>query len=118
MNIVSREIRENADEYIISVATKTDAWTYAHEFGHCFGLPDEYSYTTDINTVVYVKPDGSKDEAVVASYEIMDPDAANATIMLTNSSTIVKNRHAWLIAIEARDLLTKKIGRKIKCDIV
>src|SRR6185436_14436706 len=36
--------REGVTGTVMDVSKTTDAWTYAHEFGHCFGLPDEYSY--------------------------------------------------------------------------
>lgn len=118
MDIYSEEIRENVAGHIINVSTHTNAWTYAHEFGHCFGLPDEYgTFDGDNDTVKYVKPDGSIDAPVTAPFEPMEPDAPNATIMSANGCVIIKKRHAWQIAIESQELLTQKIGRKITCEI-
>jgi type VI secretion system secreted protein VgrG len=94
---------------------KTD-WVYAHEVAHCFGLPDEYSYTADDETVKYYKPDGTLDSAVSAP-TFKAKDAPDATIMSSSGNTTVLKRHQWYVAIETRDLLTSKLGRKIKCDI-
>jgi hypothetical protein len=94
---------------------KTD-WVYAHEVAHCFGLPDEYSYTADNETVKYYKPDGTLSEAISAP-TIKPKDAADATIMSSSGNTTVLKRHQWYAAIETQELLTAKLGRKIKCDI-
>ena len=119
LNIHKRYDREGVTGPIIDVSTATDEWTYAHEFGHCYGLPDEYSYVKDsTETVKYYKPDGTMSEAIVAPFDGKDPDEPDATIMAANPSTVVKPRHAWNIAIEVQALLCAKLGRKIKCDIV
>lgn len=36
----------------IHIASRSAAWIYSHEFGHCIGLPDEYSHPG----VSYLKP--------------------------------------------------------------
>jgi type VI secretion system secreted protein VgrG len=100
----------------MNVSKDTDDWTYAHEVAHCFGLPDEYSYTTDNETVKYFKPDGTEDAAVSAP-TFKDKGAADATIMSSVNNTKVLKRHQWYVAIETQELLTAKLGRKIKCDI-
>jgi hypothetical protein len=101
----------------MNVAKDTSDWVYAHEFAHCVGLPDEYSYSTEDETVKYIKPDGTLDGAVSAPpfKAKTEPDA---TIMSSHSNNTTKKRHAWNIAIEVQQLLTSKLGRQIKCKIV
>lgn len=102
---------------VMDVAKTTSDWTYAHEFGHCVGLPDEYSYTTDTETVKYIKPDGTLDTGVSAPPNGKKKTDADATIMAAVNNTIVLERHGWNVAIETQELLTAKIGRNIKCTI-
>ncbi len=108
--------REGVTGDVMDVSKTTDDWTYAHEVAHCFGLPDEYSYTTDNETVKYYKPDGTLDAAVSAP-TFKAKTAPDATIMSSVNNTTVLKRHQWFAAIETQALLTAKLGRKIKCDI-
>lgn len=109
--------REGLSGAVMNVAKSTDAWTYAHEFGHCVGLPDEYSYTSgQTDSVKYYKPDGTMSEAISAP-PIKASTAADATIMSSVGNTKVLPRHGWNIAIEAQALLREKIGRTVICDI-
>jgi len=101
---------------IMNVSKSTVDWVYAHEFAHCVGLPDEYSYTPDTEQVKYFKPDGSLDAAVSAP-PIKPKTDADATIMSSHSNTTTLPRHAWNIAIEVQELLRVKLGRQIKCTI-
>ena len=111
--------REQVDGNIVDVSLGTTEWTHAHEFGHCYGLPDEYSYTDGVDeTVKYVKPDGSLGEAIPAPFDGKSVNDPSATIMGAFSSTKVLPRHGWIVAIEAQELLRAKIGRKIVCDII
>jgi type VI secretion system secreted protein VgrG len=110
--------REGVTGTDMDVSKSTTAWTYAHEFGHCFGLPDEYSYTPgETQTVKYIKPDGTLDSAISAPPDGKSNTAADATIMSAVDNTTTLPRHAWNIAIEVQDLLTQKLGRNIKCSI-
>lgn len=110
--------REGVTGTVMDVSKSTTAWTYAHEFGHCFGLPDEYSYSqTDTQKVKYIKPDGTMDTAISAPPGGKSKTAADATIMSAVDSLKTLPRHAWNIAIEVQDLLTQKLGRAVKCDI-
>lgn len=109
--------REGVTGDVMDVSKTTDDWTYAHEVAHCFGLPDEYSYTTDTETVKYYKPDGTLDAAISAPPDGKSKTAADATIMSAVNNTTVLKRHAWFVAIETQELLTSELGRKIKCDI-
>lgn len=108
--------REGLSGSTMNVAKDTSDWVYAHEFAHCVGLPDEYSYSTEDETVKYIKPDGTLDSAVSAPpfKAKTEPDA---TIMSSHSNNTTKKRHAWNIAIETQELLTSKLGRTIKCKI-
>jgi hypothetical protein len=108
--------REGLTGNVMDVSKTTADWVYAHEFAHCVGLPDEYSYSTETETVKYIKPDGSLDAAVSAP-TFKDKSADDATIMSSHSNNTVLKRHGWNIAIETQELLTAKLGRKIKCTI-
>jgi type VI secretion system secreted protein VgrG len=118
LNVHSTYEREGVTGLVVDVSASTTDWVYAHEFGHCVGLPDEYSYSTSIETVKYYKPDGSLDSAISAPPDGKDATAADATIMAAYGSLKKLPRHAWNIAIETQSLLTEKLGRAIKCDII
>lgn len=109
--------REGVTGNVMDVSKTTSDWTYAHEVAHCFGLPDEYSYTTDTETVKYIKPDGTFDAAISAPPDGKSKTAPDATIMSAVNNTKVLKRHGWHTAIETQDLLTANLGRKIKCSI-
>jgi len=109
--------REGVTGDVMNVSKTTTDWTYAHEVGHCFGLPDEYSYTTDTETVKYFKPDGTLDAAISAPPGGKAKNAAGATIMSAVDNTTRLERHCWFAAIETQELLTAKLGRKITCSI-
>lgn len=110
--------REGVTGTKVDVSKATSAWVYAHEYGHCIGLPDEYSYVTNkAETVKYIKPDGTLDAAVSAPYNGKDPSAGDATIMAAYNNTVTLPRHCWHIAIEVQALLRSKLGRNIKCTV-
>ena len=111
--------REMVDPPTVYVATTTDGWTYAHEFAHCLGLPDEYSENEDDapDTVRYIRPDGSVDPATVEALAFRDSTDALATIMSTYQSTGTHPRFAWNIGMEVQQLLSREIGREITCTV-
>lgn len=109
--------REGVTGDIMDVSKTTTDWTYAHEVGHCFGLPDEYSYTTDIETVKYFKPDGTLGAAISAPPGGKATAAADATIMSAVENKIRLERHGWFAAIDTQELLNSQLGRKITCSI-
>ena len=119
MQIHKRYDREGVTGTVIDVSPSTNGQVHAHEFGHCYGIPDEYSYVEgDDETVKYMKPDGTWDAPVSALSDDEEPEERLANIMNSVGSTIVYHRHAWQIAIEVQELLRAEIGRKIKCDII
>jgi hypothetical protein len=109
--------REGLSGYVMNVEKSTSDWIYAHEFAHCVGLPDEYSYTVDTETVRYIKPDGTLDAAISAPPGGKSRTASDATIMSSYNNNTTLKRHCWNIAIEVQELLTAKLGRNIECTI-
>lgn len=108
--------REGVSNGIMDICLTSTPWTVAHEFAHCLGLPDEYATDPDTKSLRYIKPDGTLDISIITP-EDKNSDATDATIMSSRDNQIRLARHAWNIAIETRDLLTREIGRDIKCDI-
>ncbi|MEF2269916.1 type VI secretion system tip protein TssI/VgrG [Janthinobacterium sp. LS2A] len=118
LQIHKRYDRENVTGDVMNVSLATELTTYAHEFGHCVGMPDEYSYTEFEETVRYFKPDGTLDAPIVCHVNGTSPQDLTQSIMSYAEGALILKRHGWNIAIEAQELLSKKIGRKIRCDIV
>lgn len=118
LQIHKRYDRENVTGDVMNVSLLTELTTYAHEFGHCVGMPDEYSYTEFEETVRYFKPDGTLDAPIVCHVNGTSPQDLTQSIMSYAEGALILKRHGWNIAIEAQELLSKKIGRKIRCDIV
>jgi type VI secretion system secreted protein VgrG len=120
MYVHANELRENVSAGEIHIWVNSDEFVYAHEFGHCIGLPDEYSTQEDLTdtTIRYVKPDGTTDQAIHGAAGGKLASAPDATVMSTLNCNKTYPRHAWNIAIEVKDLLTEKTGRKVKCRII
>jgi type VI secretion system secreted protein VgrG len=109
--------REQVKGDQVYIGLATDDLTHAHEFAHCLGAPDEYSYhDTEDEQVRYYKPDGSLGSVIIGKPADTNSEKPYSSIM--NDATNVEVRHGWYIAIEAASLLSEKIGRKIKCDIL
>jgi len=115
------EIHEGFRRERIELSYTTNAEALAHEFIHCFGVPDEYGKPKGSASVVnYYRPDGTLDDNMVVfsmGFKKHENDA-RWNIMSSNDSVRVERRHAWNIAIEVRDLLKKEIGRDIQCEII
>jgi hypothetical protein len=101
----------------MNVARDTSNWTFAHEFAHTVGVPDEYSHTSTPEGVKYYKPDGSLDELIRAPVPPI-LFSRNSNIMSIGDNTRMMERHAWNIAIEVRDLLTERLRRQVRCTII
>ncbi|WWW35789.1 PAAR domain-containing protein [Stenotrophomonas rhizophila] len=110
--------RENVDEMVINAWKGTSAWTMAHEYAHCVGVPDEYSYDLGrAESLRYYRHDGTPDDDVVSMPLVKPASDPTANIMSTSDNRITELRHAWPIAIEAQEFLTTAIGRRIKCTV-
>lgn len=111
--------REMVDPPNVYISTTTDKWTYAHEFAHTIGLPDEYSENEDdaSDTVRYARPDGSFDPATVEAQSFRESTDPLSTIMSTYQSTGTHPRFAWNIGMEVQQLLSREIGREITCTV-
>ncbi len=110
--------RESVNISFLNAYIGTKPWVFAHEFGHCIGLPDEYSTSSgEESTITYYKPDGSMDHPFKGLADGKEKTDGDESIMSNYDSRVMFPRHAWNIAIEAQDILSKKIGRSIKCDI-
>lgn len=116
VRVHTRFDREQLDYPVVDVSIATDLLTFAHEFGHCVGLPDEYSYAPETWNVQYVRPDGSLDANKIVALPAEDDPGEDETIM--SSSEVIRPFHAWSVALEVRELLTREIGREITCDII
>ena len=95
------------------IAATTPPWTFTHEFGHCIGLPDEYSQTG----IGYFKP--GRDTLIIrrpgsfipnnrqgnVTSRGRDPDLR--TEMSTHSNSSLLPRHLWPTAIEVRKLINR-----------
>jgi type VI secretion system secreted protein VgrG len=109
--------REMVSGDYLEVGTTTDEWTYAHEFAHCVGVPDEYSYSQDTETIRFIKPDGSLDEPKILMPDGQGRPEADRTIM-SDERGHARHYHAWNIAIEVRKILQARLSRPITCDII
>jgi len=110
--------REMVDRNMMKTYSESNIWTYAHEFGHMIGLPDEYStdekYKKD-ESISYIDPSG-KQESMRVFY---DPNKINpkANIMSTSDNTRFEERHGWPLAIEAQKLLRANRYKNASCTI-
>jgi len=110
--------RANVDYSTLNATVETTAWVFAHEFGHLIGLPDEYSNDPEVESIIkYYKPDGTLDKALTGTVVGKVKNGPESSIMSTYNSIVLHQRHAWNIAIEIQDFLTKKTGRTITCEI-
>jgi type VI secretion system secreted protein VgrG len=119
VSVSANKIRESVSPGVMSVSLSSEDFVYTHEFGHVIGLPDEYSTDPDNDLIVkYYKPDGTLDKPLVALAEGKTVPQKDANLMNSAEFPVFLPRHAWNVAIEAQTLLTKEIGREIKCKII
>jgi type VI secretion system secreted protein VgrG len=114
------KVHEKVGRGTIELNYNSARLTFAHEFIHCLGVPDEYGKPEGRASLInYRKPDGGLAPRIVGvsmGYKEKEHDA-RWNIMSSNDSAKVELRHAWNIAIEVQALLRKKIGPKVTCDI-
>ena len=102
------------------IAATTPDWTYSHEFGHCIGLPDEYSHPG----VMYFRPEGVQGVFLQRPGAFIPADKQGnirggvrdtdlRTTMSTNPNNDLLPRHLWPTALEVRKLLNRS-GRSQK----
>lgn len=95
-------------------------WTLAHEFGHAFGLPDEYADNGSYigGYIRYNHADGSpRDRIPVIPNDGGQSADSNTSLMGAGMKSLLFPHHFWCIAIESQKLLNMKLRRGIKCDI-
>jgi hypothetical protein len=94
-----------------SDVTPDSGWTLTHEYGHTFGLPDEYFHPgVTAATLTYKKADGST--------ETITLEPAGDSIMKTYGNTTYLKRFYYFSAIEAQELLRRESGRNVTCEII
>lgn len=107
----------------LAISTQPDAvaleWVLAHEFGHSFGLPDEYNRDPAYvgGTVQYIHPNGATKKKVSVIEAVKASMTPAGTSIMGAQLPKVYAHHFWCIAIEAQKFLGVKLGRAIKCDI-
>lgn len=108
--------REYVLQTVVNVGLDTSSLVFAHEFGHLIGKPDEYSYANGVSQKVrYTKPDGTQGDAITVG-RVDGPSVSPDNSIMEDGSS-VRERHGWSVAIEAQDLLSQKLGRKVRCSI-
>jgi type VI secretion system secreted protein VgrG len=115
------EIHEHVGQNYVDLNYSTTKETFAHEFIHLLGVPDEYGKPKGSASLVqYYQPDGKLAPNMVVfskGFKKQENDE-RWNIMSSNDSLKTEIRHAWNIAIETQGLLTNKTGRQIECSIV
>lgn len=110
--------REAVSENDVFLSLQTTKEVHVHEFAHCIGLPDEYSYskTGERELIQYVKPDGSNDTPRVG--RPTGDNSPETKILMSDGTPKFEERHGWPVAIELQKILSKETGRKITCRIL
>lgn len=97
------------------------AFTYAHEFGHALGLPDEYGYDTITNSIVqYYKINGSLDKSKYLAFhkgKVKSLEDPNESIMGSPNSCTLTERQGWAIGIAAQKIIDEK-QKRYQCNIL
>lgn len=119
MNVSPSNTRENVQSLRLNVSKNTNAWTMAHEYAHCVGIADEYSYRSgEVWTLRYYSPDRTLHEGVIEMPPIKRASDSTANIMSTVGVAITEPRHGWPVALGAQAHLSSEIGRRITCSII
>lgn len=112
--IHGQQIRAMVADTVVHIWIGDDEHTHAHEIAHCLGLPDEYSYGEFVTNVQYFNPAGQLGEPIVAMPE--NDASLHEFLSIMNEGEAVKAFHGWPFAIEAQEILRRKIGGRITCD--
>lgn len=94
-------------------------YTFAHEFGHALGLPDEYGYDILVDSIVqYYKTNGTLDPTKYSAFNrnknklLNDPQES---IMGVSHSCRVTERQGWVLGIAANKVINNK---RYQCDVI
>lgn len=111
--------REMVSGSVIHASVDTSPWTYAHEYGHCLGLPDEYDdAAVEADAIVkFFLPGGTLDTDVVHAPEFREDTDPLATIMSSVDCAVTRPRHCYNIGREVQELLAREIAREITCTV-
>jgi type VI secretion system secreted protein VgrG len=116
VDVTTASITANVTGTVVSLGYQDDVvdnggWVMTHEFGHTFGLPDEYFYASVTSASVTYKLADSCTETIT----LEPPDDS---IMQTNANTTILKRFFYLAAIEAQELFRRTSGRSVVCEVV
>lgn len=111
--------RENVNGDVVSVALGTDRHTHAHEYLHCIGLPDEYSYHKSENELIrYYQPDGSLSQAIIGVPDLHEPAKESTSILNSSEAENLEPRHGFPVAYEIQKLWKAETGRDVVCKVL
>ncbi len=110
--------RESVAGDVVSIALATDRHTHAHEYLHCIGLPDEYSYhKTDEELIRYYQPDALISAAIIGVPDLVPRHKETISILNSDDGTL-EPRHGFAAAIEIQKLLKAETGRDMTCEVL
>jgi hypothetical protein len=116
VNVTTAPITANVSGSVISLNYADDVvadggWVMTHEFGHTWGLPDEYFYSgVTAATITYKRADGTTEQITL--------EPSDDSIMRSHANTTILKRFFYLIEIEAQELFRSKSGRDVICEVV
>ncbi len=110
--------RESVRGDTVSIALATDRQTHAHEYLHCVGLPDEYSYHKTENELIrYYQPDGTLGPPITGVPDEGEPVPETRSILNSDDENL-EPRHGFHFAFEIQKIWKTKTGRDIVCEVL